>query len=287
MPLIYKLSEVQTDDPIAVSEAIRAMVIELYPTAKGDRISSLIDTTVALFKGQIKPYQAIDACYHDLEHTMQVTLCWMRLFYNLKLHGPYPEIPFSYCMIGLASALFHDTGYLKEQHDEQGTGAKYTLIHESRSCHIAANVLSERNWPDSQIAIVQRFISTTGSRAVIAAIPYENETEKALAQALASADFLAQLSDPHYLVKLPLLYAEFEEAADHRHVPDAQRPFKSLENLIEETPAFWHRIVFPKLSTEFNSLYKFLDCPYPEGTNPYLEQAILNIGNLSTSEKQS
>jgi len=33
----------------------------------------------------------------------------------------------------LNAALFHDTGYIQEKSDDEGTGAKYTSIHVKRS----------------------------------------------------------------------------------------------------------------------------------------------------------
>jgi len=281
MSLHYKLSDIRTDDPETVARAVSDLVNDLYPAAPLERIPALVQTAVDLFTGRIAPFQALDTHYHDLEHTLQVTLCWSRLFYNFKQFGPFEDLSFSQFIVGFAAALFHDAGYLKELNDEQGTGAKYTLVHESRSCQTAARVLTQCKWPEQQIAVVQRLITSTGPRAVLDSIPFATPVEKAIAQAVASADFLAQLSDPLYLEKLPRLYAEFEEAADHRDVPAHQRAYTSLASLIDQTPAFWHDFVYPRLRNEYDSMYRYLNTPFPDGPNPYLQQALHNIENLS------
>lgn len=38
------------------------------------RLEELADQSHRLFMGQIRPYQASDTAYHDLEHTLQVTV---------------------------------------------------------------------------------------------------------------------------------------------------------------------------------------------------------------------
>lgn len=268
----YQLTDIPTHDPTLVASAVQSLLPSLD--------TALIHHTAALFRGEIAPYQAIDTHYHDFEHTLQVTLCWARLVAAwLKAHAP-THLHDCHFQQGLAAALLHDSGYLKTVDDTEGTGAKYTLIHESRSCRVARTILSSMDWDADAILSVQRMIAATGPSSVIEAIPFQRPTEKFLAQALASADFLAQLADPRYMEKLPGLYAEFVEAAHYRKLPKQQWPYQSYESLVHQTPKFWNTVVFPKLHHELGALYLYLNAPYPDGPNPYLRQALQNIAAL-------
>jgi hypothetical protein len=56
--------------------------------------------------------------------------------------------------------------------------------------------------------------------------------------------------------------------------------FASAEDLIRRTPGFWHAHVRPKLDRDFWGLHRFLNRPYPDGVNPYIEQVEDNIRRL-------
>ena len=62
--------------------------------------------------------------------------------------------------------------------------------------------------------------------------------------------------------------------------PVTAASFTSAAQLIEKTPAFWEGFVKPKLERDFGGLYRFLNDPYPDGPNPYLERITSNIARL-------
>src|SRR5205085_10726315 len=98
--------------------------------------------------------QPIDARYHDLEHTMQGTLCFARLLQGYHGTGVDPQLREGMVQLGLVAILLHDTGYLKTRDDKEGTGAKYTLVHVNRSCDFAAKLLTEKGYSNAQIKAV-------------------------------------------------------------------------------------------------------------------------------------
>lgn len=251
-----------------------------FPRQDLQRLDHLLEQVQALFKGEHPPYQAVDTAYHDLGHTLRVTACWMEMF--VSLYHNRRDIPVSYSdfLLGVASCLLHDTGYLKEQHDPAGTGAKFTLVHEARSCRIARRFLLRLNWPDAAVKVVQRLIVATGPRAVLEAMPFISPAEKALAQMLGTADFLAQMGDPEYLQKLPALFDEFEEIDRLRGLTNTERPFPNLDTLVDATPAFWDQFVLPRLKDDYAGVYRLLNDPYPDGPNAYLASAEANINEL-------
>lgn len=146
--------------------------------------------------------------------------------------------------IGLTGILFHDVGYLKVN---EGTGAKYTFVHERRSCEIIDIYLSEKDWSKHDIFAIQHLISCTGPRSNINAIPFHNKAERMMGEAVCTADYIGQMSDYNYVQKLPALYLEYEESDDSREIPSCNRLFKSKEELLTGTPYFWQIIAIQKL----------------------------------------
>ena len=280
----FTLHSIPTHDIQAVEAAITEIGKSCFPEQKMDRIRRLMQAVHELYQGNIPPYQASDMAYHDLEHTLQVTLCWSRMFHALKEHRREFPVGYPDFLLGVAACLLHDTGYLKESNDPSGTGAKYVLIHEHRSCQISRRFLMTLDWPDSAISVVQRMIASTGPRAVIDGIPYITPTEKILAQMLATADFLAQMSDPAYLDKLPSLFKEFEEFDRLRGLSQTERPFPNLDTLISSTPQFWYQFVLPRLRGDYSGVYKLLNNPWPDGPNVYVQNAEANIEQLQSIE---
>jgi hypothetical protein len=281
----FTLHTIPTDDPKAVGEAVAEIGKACFPEQKLDRIRNLMTSVDDLYQGKTHPYQASDMAYHDLEHTLQVTLCWARMFQSLKEYKPEFPVVYADFLLGIAACLLHDTGYLKETDDPSGTGAKYVLIHEHRSCQISRRFLMRLEWPDTAISVVQRMIASTGPRAIIDGIPFISPTEKTMAQLLATADFLAQMSDPGYLDKLPSLFKEFEEFDRLRGLSNTERPFPNLDTLVSSTPQFWYQFVLPRLKVDYDGVYRLLNNPYPLGNNAYLQQAEANIEALQPKEE--
>ncbi|MGC9450519.1 MAG: hypothetical protein ACP5I4_03655 [Oceanipulchritudo sp.] len=283
----YSLESIPTHDPRAVEAAVCEIGKQCFPEQSTGKIESLMLSVEDLYQGKVAPYQESDMAYHNLEHTLQVTLCWARMFQSLREHRSELPLVFADFLLGVAACLLHDTGYLKETEDPGGTGAKYVLIHEHRSCQISRRFLLGLQWPDSAISVIQRLIASTGPRAIIDGIPFISPTEKVLAQMLATADFLAQMADPLYLEKLPALFREFEEFDRLRGLSQTERPFPNLDSLLSSTPKFWYQFVLPRLKVDYDGVYRLLNQPYPDGINPYLQQAEANIEALQPAEPSS
>jgi hypothetical protein len=98
--------------------------------------------------------------------------------------------------------------------------------------------------------------------------------------ALATADYLGQMSANNYPEKLDILYEEFRESEEQLRVPVSRRAFASARDLVEKTPLFWDTIVRPKLEREFQGLVRFLARPYPDGPNAYLAAVEANMDKI-------
>jgi hypothetical protein len=272
---------VQTSDPTAVEVEVQAAYLEMFPDADRLLVPQVFGWAIECFTGHYADYQAVDARYHDFEHTLQGTLCMMRLLLGRHRANAQPRLSRQTFELSLLAILFHDSGYLKKRGDTEGTGAKYTITHVARSAEFAGDFLTGKGFSTAQIAAVQNMIRCTGVTTKPSAIPFQSEAEKIAGFALATGDILGQMAADDYVDKLPTLYSEFVEAAqfsgDKNHIVAS---FSSAADLIEKTPAFWENIIQKKLDREFCGLYRFLNQPYPSGPNCYLQKIHSHMDRL-------
>ncbi len=137
---------VLTKDPAAVKVEVQAAYLAIFPDGDRSFVSRVFGWASEWFTGNYKDYQAVDAPYHDFEHTLQGTLCMVRLLRGRHLAGAEPRLTQRMHKLGMLAILLHDTGYLKKRNDAQGTGAKYTVTHVARSASFAAELLAERSF---------------------------------------------------------------------------------------------------------------------------------------------
>jgi hypothetical protein len=244
----------------------------------------LVGMVDRLFGGRDERYNAIDMAYHNIEHTFQTALCLARMYAGRADVTELVPLAPSDFRRALAAMLFHDTGYLKSRGDSQGTGAKYTFIHEQRSTELATAMLSEIGWPESELESIRLFILCTGPTSRPDRLPFKTSIDAELGAMVCTADFLGQMSDPNYIKKLPGLFSEFEEAYDVRGLTEELRPFHSPRELLEKTPTFWRSFVLPKLSGECRAVYRYLAVPPCSGENPYIRAVETHLSSLSAGD---
>ncbi len=273
---------VATNDPSAVKAEVQAAYIAMFPLGDYEFVFRAFDWAEDCFAGRHPDYLAIDARYHDLEHTLQGTLCMTRLLRCRHAAGAQPKISQHLFELGLIGILLHDTGYLKRRDDNSpGTGAKYTATHVYRSLEFAAKLLAENAYSDADIRAVQNMVRCTGIDAFLESISFENDAERVVGFALGTADLLGQMAADDYVEKLPVLYDEFQEAARHdRGHTDFITKFGGAPDLMQRTPAFWRDYVQPKLDKDFAGLHRFLNQPYPNGRNWYVERIETNMRRI-------
>ena len=273
--------ETDTKFPSEVELEIQSVFHEMFPDADRYFVQKVFTWANACFTGQYRDYQAIDARYHDFEHTLQGALCLARLLYRRHAVSAIPVLPQKMFELGLLAILLHDTGYLKKKEDTEGTGAKYTLIHVSRSSGFAALLLGEKGYSAPDIRTIQHMIRCTGVNVDLKSIPFDNELDRLVGFGLGTADLLGQMAANDYVPKLPILYAEFAESARYNDGKmTSAGSFASAEDLMRKTPLFWEHYVRPKIERDFEGLYRFLNMPFPDGPNYYLDRIKANIARL-------
>jgi hypothetical protein len=280
-------AHVDTRNPHAVEVQVRSICQALFPAGDSGFVARAFDWAAQCFTGRYADYQPIDARYHDFEHTLQGTLCLARLLHGRHVAGAKPPLTRHAFELALLGILFHDTGYVKKRSDTEGTGAKYTLIHVARSADFAREFLAAKGFAAEDLDAVSNMIRCTGVNADLGALRFRDELERTLGCALGTADLLGQMAAPDYVEKLPVLYLEFAEAVRHDG-PNAGRlaSYHSAEELAENTPSFWENYVRPKIEGDFGKLHLFLNDPYPEGPNPYLQAIRRNLARIEAAEKR-
>lgn len=272
---------VDTKDASAVLREVETIYAGMFTNGDSQFVSTAFGWALDSFTGRYDNFQAVDARYHDLEHTMQGTLCFARLIEGYSSTGAEPHLTEARTQLGLLAILLHDTGYLKTRDDTDGTGAKYTLIHVNRSCDFAAKLLAEKGYTREQVKSVQNMIRCTGVNVDLGKIPFTSDEERFLGHALGTADLLGQMAADDYIDKLVILFTEFEESARYNEGKfSAAGAFSSVDDLRTKTPLFWEKYVLPKINGDFKGVYRYLGRPGPQTDNFYVQRIGQNLERL-------
>ncbi|OKO82094.1 metal-dependent phosphohydrolase [Bradyrhizobium sp. NAS80.1] len=200
-----------------------------------------------------------DALYHNIEHTMLVTLAAQAILMGRNLHAHLAAEDYIHVLI---ACLAHDIGYVRglfPEDDEDGfvideAGTKVSLprgasdaslmmYHVDRSILFVRRRLPPIRGIDSER--VARAIEGTRFPAL------EGQEYDCEASILRAADFIGQLGDPNYLRKANALYYEFEEVGINR-----QLGYDSPADIVNRYPQFYWNSVAPHIQTEIGYLNK-------------------------------
>ena len=239
---LYDLIDCQSQK--AIFAEIKAIISLLDSDSIMDQFQPVYQDIVRLFKGEYPGYRASNTKYHNLEHTVMVTLATARLIHGSVKSG-FQFKPEN-VLLGILAALFHDSGLIQTKQDRKGTGAKYTIGHEKRSVNFMKKNLVKKGFSQQQMDDCAQLIKCTNLEIEVADIPFRSEEIGNLGKIVGSADLLAQMADRHYLEKLILLFKEFEEAG----IPG----FDSEEALLEKTEGFYKNVARKRLTQNFNNI---------------------------------
>jgi hypothetical protein len=227
-----------------------------------------------------------DALYHNVEHTMLVTLAGHDIMKGRSLLTP--TLPTDYAHL-IAACLLHDIGYvrgiLKGDGDEgyviSADGKKIRLprgssdaallpYHVDRSKLFAMDRLAASEVLDA--ARIARAIEFTRFP-VSAADAGEKDEEGSL---LRAADLIGQLGDPHYLRKANALYYEFEEVGMNK-----QLGYGSPADLVDLYPQFY----WSSISPHIQSAIRYLNVT--SSGRQWVSNVYSNVFRAETNEKLS
>jgi hypothetical protein len=183
-------------------------------------VGDVFDAAKRLYNGDFPGYSACNTGYHDFRHAIDTLLAMARLIHGAALADDF----FSERQIitALTAAILHDAGYIQEQSDTRGTGAKYKVNHEQRSMDFLSRHGFEFGLSGEEVAAGRAIILCTDMDTDISLISFSSARVELLGKMLGAADLMAQLADRRYLEKLLFLYHECKEAgiADYENEVD-------------------------------------------------------------------
>lgn len=215
------------DSPQAIFEEVRNILSKVFPNINTDKLDCAFEAATHLFLGKYPGYRSCLAKYHDLQHTTDAFLAMARLIHGCVIAGE--ELKPQNAILSLIATLFHDSGYIQEENDIEGTGAKYTLVHVQRSALFLKKYGRLHNMADYEIEMGTAMILNTELRADPASITIRDKDCALLGRMLGAADLLAQMADRTYLEKILLLYSEFKEGGIGNFENEIDLLRKSLE----------------------------------------------------------
>ncbi len=210
-------------------------------------VATAFNTIVNIYEGKHPGFKACNTEYHDLQHTTDTFLAMARLLHGAFLNGE--TFANRHIILGLIAALFHDAGYIQEEHDREGTGAKYTVQHEERSANLLERFGLDFALSEDETAACRVMILCTDISVDPSTMTFPSAQIELLAKMLTASDLMAQMADRSYLEKLLFLYHEFKEAN--------VGGYESELDLLKKTVTFYE-FVSRRLETMIDRLDKFM-----------------------------
>ena len=266
-----------------VCAAVREIFISLFEEKYFSAVQQSFEDFEKLFEGEFKGYLACDTFYHDMQHSLDMTLALARLIEGYQQTSTKDnQLSADYAAIGIITALYHDSGYIREIDDINTNGAIYTKIHVTRSASFLAKYLpmiSVAHYVD----IATNIVHYTGYEVKPADIKLKERKLHTLGYMLGSADLIAQMSDRCYLEKCrDRLYPEFVlgDIAEIKHGDGStELIYTSGEDLLEKTPDFYNQEVNMRLNNLFDGVYKYAEKHFGD-RNLYIDALETNISHL-------
>lgn len=231
-----------------------------------------------LFRGRYPGFQACNTLYHDLDHTLSVVLATARLIHGAVVAG----LSFAPRDVELTmlAALFHDVGYIQQDDDNIGSGAKFTVGHEERGIELMLRYLRENSlhedFTDEELGDCANMVRCTNLAVDCTGLRFYSARRCKLGHMLGTADLLAQMADRRYLEKLFYLYREFSEADI--------REFESEIDLLRKTRGFYEHVARKRMENDFGSVSEFMTTHFSSigCCNPYTAYIDKNLNYLQT-----
>ncbi|CCE01697.1 HD domain-containing protein [Bradyrhizobium sp. STM 3809] len=198
-----------------------------------------------------------DALYHNVEHTLLVTLAGHEILRGRALHSHMTADDYVHVIM---ACLLHDIGYVRglfKEDDGEGfvvdrSGRKICLPRGSSDAslmpyHVDRSKLYVINRIEGMAPLDKDRIARAieGTRFPPLAGQQFDE-EQSIVRA---ADLIGQLGDPNYIRKANALYHEFEEVGINR-----QLGYGSPADIVNRYPQFYWNSVAPHIQTEIRYL---------------------------------
>jgi hypothetical protein len=245
--------------PELAADALGSYLAEQLDHRFGSTDASLTELIPSLSRLALDCIGSSDALYHNVEHTMLVTLVGYEIMSGRALLMPTSASDYAHV---IAACLFHDIGYVRgilkgdsaDGYVIDSRGGRTALArgssdaalmpyHVDRSKLFVMDRIGKSKLLDA--ARISRAIECTRFPPVHD--PDKNSEEGILVRA---ADLIGQLGDLHYLRKANALYYEFEEVGRNR-----QLGYTSPADLTDQYPQFY----WSSVSTRIQPAIRYLN----------------------------
>jgi len=227
------------------------------------------------FYGRVADYHAVDTTYHDVQHTLDMTLATARLVAGYERTQPESDrLGAERAALAIVSSLFHDFGYLRHKLFDEGArnGAEFTRVHVSRSGTFLETYLPTVGL-DQFVSVVARIVHYTGYEMNPDEIDLEDPKDRIIGHLLGTGDLLAQIADRCYLEKCrDRLYPEFVlgNVAVEQYGDTANIRYVNGNDLLSKTLGFFRSSAQHRLDVCFNKAYRYLEAYFGNDENPYM-----------------
>jgi len=280
---------VQVSNPAAVRNAVYELFSETFPGKSFDALWLAFYDFERLFNGQYPGYFGCDTTYHDMQHTLDMTLALARLVVGYeKTVESADRLGAQRAQMTIVTSLFHDSGYIRHKERDKNfqNGAEFTLQHVSRSADFLRSYLPDLGMT-KDVAISSTIVHFTGYEIDLDNIEVDDPRDAVCGHLLGTADLMAQLADRCYLEKCrDRLYKEFvlggiavEQAKPNENTVEYTVRFESGIDLLKKTPSFYKQVSHDRLQKKFNRAYRYIE-PLYDGQNPYVDAIKTNLTHL-------
>jgi hypothetical protein len=246
--------------PELAADALGEFLANYMRRRFGSSQAPLVEMVPSIARIAIECIGNSDALYHNVEHTMLVTLAGHDIMRGRALHTHMPAEDYTHVIV---ACLIHDIGYVRglfKADDEDGyvvdvSGRKVLLPRgASDAALLPYHVDRSKMFAMERIKGVAQLDNDRIARAIEGTrfpptIPSEEEECDEEAALLRAADLIGQLGDPHYIRKANALYQEFEETGLNR-----QFGYSSPADIVNLYPQFYWNSVAPHVQTAIRYL---------------------------------
>jgi hypothetical protein len=276
---------VQVSSPASVRNAVHELYSETFPGMSYDKLWLAFYDFERLFTGRYPGYKGCDTTYHDMQHTLDMTLAVARLVVGYERSvEPRDRLGANRAQMAIVTALFHDSGYIRHEVRDKdfANGAEFTLYHVSRSADFLRRYMPELGMA-KDVGVASMIVHFTGYELDIDKIELDDPRDIICGHLIGTADLIAQMADRCYLEKCrDRLYKEFVVggvAVENAKPGEYMVRYKSGKDLLQKTPAFYQQVTRDRLNSKFNRIYRYAEVLYG-GQNPYIDAIRSNITHL-------
>ncbi|MGC8765249.1 MAG: hypothetical protein ACP5QT_05120 [Brevinematia bacterium] len=244
---------------VKVLQEVENIFCSWYSEKFFEKIRKAFQLTYLLFNGKFPGYKECNTEYHDFGHTVDALIAAVRILdgYNFSVK----IISLNTARNLILACLLHDTGYIQEKDDNEGTGAKYTKNHVERSISFLHKNRDFFSITAEEAEDISNYISSTGLNVEWEKIKFKSQEERIAGSIMGTADLLGQMADRKYLEKLLFLYYEFKEAG----IPGYNTEFDILRKTLD-----FYKVTKERLDNTLMRVYQYVEEHFKKRYNiPY------------------